>query len=206
VDHARATWQVSIRRACRALPVARLLAARKADRQRVHRIIQRQVPSRVSQRALVHEPRRCAPKMRGLARNTAVIGPEIQIAGHELRALIHSYSFRISELMTNPFEHLDNIDTAEGEPGLDRRREPREGVDDCKNAQLPSRCQLVMDKVHRPGLVRLRSGLAILAKLCLDSSLGHFVAQLQAHLAIQPVDPLRVHMPTFTTRAMGESW
>jgi putative transposase len=45
----------------------RLLASRQADRQCVHRILQRQVPSGMPQCALVHEPRRCAPKMRGLA-------------------------------------------------------------------------------------------------------------------------------------------
>jgi transposase InsO family protein len=46
---------------------ARLLATRKADRQRVHRVLQWQVPGRVPERTLVHEPRRRAPKMRGLA-------------------------------------------------------------------------------------------------------------------------------------------
>jgi hypothetical protein len=30
---------------------------------------------------------------------------------------IHSYSFRISELMTNPFEHLDDIDTRKVDRG-----------------------------------------------------------------------------------------
>ena len=45
----------------------RLLTARQADRQRLHRVLQRQVPSGMPERALVHEPRRCAPKMRGLA-------------------------------------------------------------------------------------------------------------------------------------------
>ena len=46
---------------------ARLLPARQADRQCLHRIVQRQVPRRMPERALVHEPRRCAAKMRGLA-------------------------------------------------------------------------------------------------------------------------------------------
>ena len=46
---------------------ARLLTARQANRQCLHRILQRQVPSGMPERALVHEPRRRAPKMRGLA-------------------------------------------------------------------------------------------------------------------------------------------
>src|SRR5262245_51953665 len=39
----------------------------EADRQRLHRVVQRQIPRRMLERALVHEPRRCAAKMRGLA-------------------------------------------------------------------------------------------------------------------------------------------
>jgi len=45
----------------------RLLATGKADRQCLHRVIQWQIPRRMLKRALVHEPRRCAAKMRGLA-------------------------------------------------------------------------------------------------------------------------------------------
>ena len=46
---------------------ARLLSAGKADGQRLHRILQRQVPSGMPERALVHEPRRRARKDGGLA-------------------------------------------------------------------------------------------------------------------------------------------
>jgi putative transposase len=44
-----------------------LLPAGQTDRQRLHRVVQRQVPRRVLECALVHEPRRRAAKMRGLA-------------------------------------------------------------------------------------------------------------------------------------------
>ena len=46
---------------------ARLLPAGQTDRQRLHRVVQRQVPRRVLECALVHEARRRAAKMRGLA-------------------------------------------------------------------------------------------------------------------------------------------
>jgi transposase InsO family protein len=46
---------------------ARLQPARQADRQRLHRIVQRQVQDRMPERELVSEPRRSAGKMRGLA-------------------------------------------------------------------------------------------------------------------------------------------
>ena len=46
---------------------ARLLPSRQADRQRLHRVVQRQAQSGVPIGALVHEPGRCEGEMRGLA-------------------------------------------------------------------------------------------------------------------------------------------
>ena len=54
-----------------------------------------------------------------------------------------------------------------------------------------------MNEVHCPGLVRSCGQLPILAQLCLDLALRRLVPQLQAHLAVQPVDPLRMHSPPF---------
>ncbi len=55
---------VGLRPWCR----ARLLQTRKADGQRLYRVVQRQVPAgRVPEPALVHEPRRRGAQMRGLA-------------------------------------------------------------------------------------------------------------------------------------------
>ena len=49
---------------------ARLLSARQADRQCVHRSVQRPLPSGMSERALVPEPCRCPEKVGGLAQST----------------------------------------------------------------------------------------------------------------------------------------
>src|SRR5262245_54742798 len=57
-----------------------------------------------------------------------------------------------------------------------------------------------MNEVHRPSLVRSCGRLPILAQLCLDPALRRLVAQLQAHLAVQPIDPLRVHPPPVPTQ------
>jgi hypothetical protein len=77
---------------------------------------------------------------------------------------------------------------------LYRWREARERVNDRK---LAPRRKLIMDEVHRPGLVRSCGRLPILAQLCLDPALRRLVAQLQAHLAVQPLDPLRIDPPPF---------
>lgn len=47
-----------------------------------------------------------------------------------------------------------------------------------------SRRQLIVDKIHRPGLVRSCRRPAVVAQLGLDPALGRFVAQLQAQFAI----------------------
>jgi hypothetical protein len=47
-----------------------------------------------------------------------------KIAGHELGALFRSNGFRVSELMTNPFEDPDDIDPEEDEPGLNCEKVP----------------------------------------------------------------------------------
>src|SRR5262249_11710545 len=57
-----------------------------------------------------------------------------------------------------------------------------------------------MNEVHRPGLVRSCGQLPILAQLCLDPSFRRLVPQLQAHLAVQSVDPLGVDAPPFSTQ------
>src|SRR6516225_3441372 len=48
---------------------------------------------------------------------------------------------------------------------------------------------------HRPDLVGRGRRRTVLAQLRLDPALGRFVAQLQAHLAIQTAHPLSTHQP-----------
>ena len=45
-----------------------------------------------------------------------------------------------------------------------------------------------------------RGQLSILTPICLDPALRRLGPQLQAHLAVQPVDPLRIHPPPFATQ------
>lgn len=43
--------------------------------------------------------------------NVTLIGPEIEIARHELAALVDPDCLREANLAANPFKHLDNIST-----------------------------------------------------------------------------------------------
>jgi transposase InsO family protein len=47
-------------------------------------------------------------------RDTAVVRPQIQIARHKLRALVHLYGGGESHLSPDSFQHLDDIGAAEG--------------------------------------------------------------------------------------------
>jgi hypothetical protein len=92
-------------------------------------------------------------------------------------------------LQADFFEYFHNIRAVEVEPRFDRRLEARERVNYRKHPQLAAGGKLIMNKVHRPGLV------GRVANCCLDPALRPLAPQLQAHLAVQPVDPLRIHPP-----------
>jgi hypothetical protein len=51
----------------------------------------------------------------------------------------------VTHLRADPFEHFNHICGPEAEPRNNRRREPAERVDHRQNAQLWSRCELVME-------------------------------------------------------------
>ena len=133
-------------------------------------------------------------------RDIALISPQVEIARDELGALIDPDCLREHDLPTDLFEYLHNIRTAEGEPSFDCGREARERVNDREYPQLAPGRELIMDEVHGPGLVWSRGRLPILPRLGLDPALRCFVAQLQAHLAVLPVDPVWVGPPPLTTQ------
>jgi len=83
---------------------------------------------------------------------------------------------------------------------VDRRRQPRERVDHGEAADLAPIEKLVMNKIHRPDLVRSHRADAALTQLRLHAPFWGFVAQLQAHLAIQPPHALGVDLPTLATK------
>jgi hypothetical protein len=60
--------------------------------------------------------------------------------------------------------------------------------------------QLVMNEIHRPGLVGLRRQFSITPKFRLDPALGHFVSQLKAQLNLDPMRLLVVDLPADTAQ------
>ena len=86
-------------------------------------------------------------------RDVVLIGPQIEIAGDELGALIDADRVRIVDLSTDTFEGRHHILAAVAEPRIDRRGEPREQIHDGENAQPRAGRQLIVHKIHRPCLV-----------------------------------------------------
>lgn len=129
-------------------------------------------------------------------RDIALVGPQVEIARHKLGALIDTDRRRESHFIANPFQYLHDIDAAKGESWLQRRREAGERIDNCEHAKLAPGCQLVMNKVHGPCLVRPRGLLAVIAQFGLDPAPWRFVAQLQAQFLVKPIDAFGIDRQT----------
>ena len=134
---------------------------------------------------------------REVERHSFHVGPQIQLAGYKLAALINPDRGWIADLGTDPFQHFHHIRSAEAEPRNHRRRVAAERVHDRQNTQLRTGRQLVMDEVHGPYIIDAGGRTAAFPQLCLYPSLRRLLAQLQTHLPVKPVNPLAVDRPAF---------
>lgn len=133
--------------------------------------------------------------------NDAVpIGPQVEIAGDELRALVHPNSLRIADPRTGLIEGVHHVLAAIAEPRIEYRREPGECIDHSENADLPAGRELVVNEVHRPRLVGLRRRLTISPQLCADLALGRLVAELKAQLIVNSMCLLDVDIPALALK------
>src|SRR5579863_205154 len=80
-------------------------------------------------------------------------GPEVELPADELGTVIETNGLGIANLVHCLLKRGDDIGTAVGLAHVDRRRQPREGVDDGQHADLATIEKLVMHEVHRPDLV-----------------------------------------------------
>jgi hypothetical protein len=70
--------------------------------------------------------RRGALQIRG--QSSTPFDTQVEVAEDELRPLIDPNGLRIANLVAHPFQSQDDVLAAIAEPGIDRWREPREGV------------------------------------------------------------------------------
>src|SRR5690606_8305645 len=82
------------------------------------------------------------------------------------------------------------------EPWINHGGEAGKGINNRQNAHFATSRQLVMNEIHCPDLVGMGCVLPVFSELRLHTALGHLVAELQAHLLVKAIDPLRVDRPS----------
>lgn len=140
-------------------------------------------------------PKAGRAKRSQLEDHALLISPEVEVPSDELGALIDTDRLGIADAPADPLERQNDVLSPIAEARIHRRREPREGVHDGEDTDLAARGQLVVHEVHCPCLVDPDRVGAILAQLRLYAPFGDLVAQLQAHLLVQAIDPLRIDRP-----------
>ncbi len=68
-------------------------------------------------------------------------------------------------------------------------------MNDRQNPDLATRCQVVMNEVHRPDMVGMGRFRAVSPQLRLYPALGNPVAELEVHLLVKTIDSLRIGRP-----------
>lgn len=89
---------------------------------------------------------------------------------------------------TDPFEYIDDAAATPIISCFDRRRIARVGIDNHQDSNLPCVEVLIVNEVHRPDTVPSGWCLAVATQLGLDLPLRLFIPDLQAFLAVKPVD------------------
>ena len=117
---------------------------------------------------------------REVQHDALLVSPDIEIAGDELRPLVDADRLGIADGFADTLQSQHDILASITEAWIDGWREAAEDVDDRKHADLAAGGELIVDEVHRPGLVDLTCVGSILAQLGLHATLRRFVAQLQA--------------------------
>ena len=81
--------------------------------------------------------------------------PSVEIAGDELRSLIDTDGLGIADGLADALQGQHDILASIAEARIDGWREPTEDIDDGQHAELATGRELVMNEVHRPGLIDL---------------------------------------------------
>lgn len=117
---------------------------------------------------------------REVQHDTFLVSPDIEIPGDELRSLVNADRLGIANGFADALQGQHDIFASIAKTRIDGRREATESVHDREHTDLAAGGELVVNEVHRPGLVDLTCFRPILTQLCLHAALRRFVAQLQA--------------------------
>ena len=107
-----------------------------------------------------------------------MVGSEVKVARDEFLALINPNGSWVADALTDLFQGLHDIFAAVSLARVNRRRKAGERVHDGQYAQFAAGAELIMDKVHGPGLVMTCGFTAIFSKFGLHPVLGWFLPEL----------------------------
>ncbi len=107
------------------------------------------------------------------------VGPKVEVARDELAAIVDPDRFGVTSSLADTLQRLNHVLTAIGETCVGGGAVARVRVDHGQDAQLLAGRELVVNKVHRPDIVRPDRLLVIVSEFCLHPTLGMLVAQLK---------------------------
>lgn len=81
------------------------------------------------------------------------VGPEIEVSGYELAALVDTDRSRITDLTADPFQSPHDVFGAIVKLWIDDGGERREGIDNRQNTDLVPESELVVHEVHSQRLL-----------------------------------------------------
>ena len=105
-------------------------------------------------------------------RDIVRVSPQIEIAADKFRNLGDPDCLWIDDCHAGVIERSHDICSPITELWIDDWRQPAEGIHDRKHADFLAGRQLIMNKIHRPCLVRLCRWHVVITQLRLDRRFG----------------------------------
>src|SRR5512135_3208041 len=126
------------------------------------------------------------------------ICPPVEILRDKLRSIIHLDPFGKSVGARYSLQRRHNIDPSDACTGLEGKAFAGVVFHDHEHSQTKIVKQLIGDEVHTPTLVPRQSCRSDLPLDTRNTPTRRFLPHYQAFLAIEPIDTLVIHRPSFT--------
>ncbi len=105
----------------------------------------------------------------------------------EFRALIDPDCLRVTRTPANLLQWSNQILPSIAKSAVEHRDEPGKRIDDRQQADFTSGGQRIMNKIHRPDLVRPRCWTTIFPKFRFDTSFWRLSPQREALVPVEPI-------------------
>jgi hypothetical protein len=146
---------------------------------------------------------RWLPGLNEMQANLAIASPACHRDRCQLCAIVHDDGLRIAANFANRIENAGNASPRERGVDFNRQAFAGEIVDDIERSDAAPRFEAIVDKVKGPAFVHVRHQWSrTTAPKCYAAL--EALANLQICLAVNPQNPLDVHVPAVTPKQYGE--